>query len=215
MGVGAWPPVDWPTLETFGRRPREALMWTPRALDVARIASVCQAAGGPVADVGAGTGLLARLVEGAGVPVRALDPKPPVKRYHEVEVADAAALPRSGVALVSWMEAGKDYREAVARAAPVVVNAYDVEGGCGVMGAVDFAPFGFSRVLSWRTPSFEDVEFCLDRPGRGLHRKGHPGNRVDVLTRDDSLAERLAAAVEDARASAPLPWEAEMDALKL
>lgn len=190
-------------------------MWTPRALDVARIAAVCQAAGGPAVDVGAGTGLLARLVEEVGVPVRAFDPHPTAKRYHAVEPAEAGSLPSCGAALVSWMEAGKDYREAVARAAPVVVNAYDVEGGCGVMGAVDFAPFGFTRVLSWRTPSFEDVEFALDRPGRGLHRRGHPGNRIDVLTRDESLAPRLAEAVERARAASALPWEAEMDAHRL
>lgn len=229
----------WPSLETFGRQPRAALMWVPRALDVARVAAACRVAGSDagaprpqvvdvgvpgasedadarrpeVVDVGAGTGLLARLLREAGLDVRALDPAPPAVRFVPVERLEAAAMPEADVAIVSWMEAGRDYREAVARAAPVIVNAYDVEGGCGVMGAVDFAPLGFQRVVSWRTPSFEDVEFVLDRPGRGLKRRGHPGNRVDVLTRDASLSPALLAAVEAAKPAGSLPWEPEMDRL--
>lgn len=209
-------PVEWPAVATFGRRPRDALMWPPRALDVARIAAALRVAGPRVADVGAGTGLLARLLAGAGVAVDAFDPLPPAIRYHDVAERDASALAGPYDALVvSWMEAGKDYREACARLAPVIVNAYDVEGGCGVMGAVDFAPFGFVEAASWRTPSFEDVEFALDRPGRPVRRQGHPGNRVDVLTREARLVEPLRAAVASARPAGTLPWEPDLDRLGL
>lgn len=206
--------MDWPTLETFARRPRDALMWLPRSRDVARIAAALRVAGPRVADVGAGTGLLAALLEREGVAVQASDAAPPRLRYHSVEPRRADELPPCDAAVVSWMEAGQDYREAVARLAPVIVNAYDVEGGCGVMGAVDFAPFGFAEVASWRTASFEDAEFALDRKGR-LQRKGWPGNRVDVLTRDLSLAPRLAEVVVHATPGAPLPWEAAMDEVGL
>jgi SAM-dependent methyltransferase len=209
------PGVEWPTVETFAWRPRDALMWLPRALDVARIAAACRAAGPRVADVGANTGLLARLLADAGVAVDASDPVPGRVRYHEVAVADAAALAPCDAALVSWMEAGQDYRDAVARAAPVVVNAYDVEGGCGVMGAVDFAPHGYVEAATWRTASFEDAQFALEKRGRGLRRRGYPGNRIDVLTRDPVLVAPLAQAVASARAGAPLPWEVEMDEVGL
>ncbi len=206
--------VDWPALETFARRPRDALMWLPRAADVARIAAALRVAGPRVADVGAGTGLLAVLLEREGVAVEATDASPPAVRYHPVAARPADALPPCDAAIVSWMEAGKDYREAVARLAPVIVNVYDVEGGCGVMGAVDFAPFGFAEAASWRTPSFEDAEFALDRKGR-LQRKGYPGNRIDVLTRDPALVPRLRAAARDAQPKGPLPWERGMDEVSL
>lgn len=187
-------------------------MWAPRAADVARVAAALRVAGPRVVDVGAGTGLLAALLAEAGVRVEAVDPAPPPVRYHGVEALPAGALVGPyDAAVVSWMEAGEDYRDAVARLAPVVVNAYDVEGGCGVMGAVDFAPLGYARAAAWRTPSFEDVEFALDRPGRRLRRKGCPGNQVDVLTRDPRLLAPLSAAVDGARAGPPLPWERDMD----
>lgn len=212
MADPRFPGVEPIPLATFGRRPRDALMWAPRALDVARIAAALRVAGPRVADVGAGTGLLARLLGEAGVPVEASDPAPPARLYQPVAALDADALagPYDAV-VVSWMEAGRDYRRSVARLAPVVVNVYDVEGGCGVMGAVDFAPHGFVEAASWRTASFEDVEFALDRPGRRLRRKGYPGNRVDVLTREPALVAPLRAAVEAAKPGAPLPWEREMD----
>ncbi|MEA3198806.1 MAG: hypothetical protein QOE90_234 [Thermoplasmata archaeon] len=206
--------MDWPTLDTFARRPRDALMWLPRAADVARIAAALRVAGPRVADVGAGTGLLAALLAREGVRVEASDAAPPAKRYHEVATRSADHLPACDAAIVSWMEAGRDYREAVARVAPVVVNVYDVEGGCGVMGAVDFAPFGFREAATWRTASFEDAAFALDRKGR-LKRKGHPGNRVDVLSRDPALVAPLADAVAQARVGPPLPWEAAMDEVGL
>ncbi|MFA5861348.1 MAG: hypothetical protein WDA16_06590 [Candidatus Thermoplasmatota archaeon] len=206
-----------PTVETFARRPREALMWLPRASDVARIAAACRAAGGEgglVADVGAGTGLLAKLVEEHGVKVAAYDPAPPAVTFHPVERLDADALSDSyDAAIVSWMEAGKDYRSPIAELAPVIVNAYDVEGGCGVMGETDFAHHGFQLVETWRTPSFEDAVHALDH--RGLKRKGYPGNRIDVLTRKPHLLEPLRAAVSSARPGRALPWEIEMDALGL
>lgn len=187
-------------------------MWAPRALDVARIAAALRVAGPRVADVGAGTGLLARLLAEAGVPVEASDAAPPPVLHHPVARAEADALAGPFDAIVvSWMEAGKDYRESVARLAPVVINVYDVEGGCGVMGAVEFTPQGFIEAASWRTPSFEDVEFALDRPGRRLRRKGYPCNRIDVLTREPALVAPLRAAVEAAAAGAALPWEPEMD----
>jgi hypothetical protein len=204
-----------PTLADFAFRPRDALMWVPRALDVARMAAALRIAGPTVRDVGAGTGLLSALLEGAGVAVEASDAQPPPRRHHGVAARRADELLSCDAAIVSWMEAGQDYREAVARLAPVVVNAYDVEGGCGVLGAVDFAPFGFREAASWRAPSFEDAAFALERPGRGLRRKGYPGNRIDVLTRDPALLPRLAEAVASARAGPPLPWEAEMDRVGL
>ncbi|HEX2021447.1 MAG TPA: methyltransferase domain-containing protein [Candidatus Thermoplasmatota archaeon] len=204
--------MAWPTLRTFAFRPREALMWIPRASDVARIAAACRAAGPRVVDVGAGTGLLARLLADAGVRVEASDPAPASPSFAPVARGAADGLPSPvDAAIVSWMEAGKDYREAVARAARVVVNAYDVEGGCGVAGAVDFAPYGFVEAASWRAASFEDAAFALERPGRGLRRKGWPGSRVDVLTREPALRDALARAVAEARAGDPYPWEAEME----
>ncbi|HWH09065.1 MAG TPA: hypothetical protein VNX21_07680 [Candidatus Thermoplasmatota archaeon] len=203
-----------PTLEDFGRRPRQSLMWVPRALDVARVAAACRTAGAVVADVGAGTGLLAHLVEREGVAVAAYDPSPPETTFHPIERLDADKLSDSyDAAIVSWMEAGKDYRDQVAALAPVVVNAYDVEGGCGVLGQTDFTQHGFQVAATWTTASFEDVEHALTH--RGLRRRGHPGNRVDVLTRKVHLLEPLRAAVDSARPSGRLPWEDEMDRLGL
>lgn len=191
-------------------------MWLPRALDVARIAAACDVAGSRVADVGAGTGLLAALLEAEGIRVEAFEPEPPAKRYHALRPARADAIEGPfDVAIVSWMEAGRDYRADVARLAPVVVNLYDVEGGCGVMGAVDLATFGYREAVSWRTASFEDALFALERRGRGLRRAGYPGNRVDVLTRDPSLVDALRDAVDKSTAGPALPWEREMDALRL
>lgn len=207
--------VEPPTLETFGRRPRDALMWLPRAADVAAIAEVCRTVGPRVVDVGAGTGLLARLLLDEGIEVEAADPAPPPVQYVGVAQRDAEALRGPyDVALVSWMEAGRDYRQAVARLAPVVVNAYDKEGGCGVMGATGLAPYGFVAATWWETPSFEDVAFALDRPGRGLRRKGAPGNRVDVLTRYPALVPALREAVASAQAGAPYDWEREWERLE-
>lgn len=203
-----------PTLEDFGRRPREALMWVPRALDVARIAAACRVGGKVVADVGAGTGLLAHLLEQEGVAVAAYDPAPPARTFHPIEALDADKLTDSyDAAIVSWMEAGKDYRDQVAELAPILVNAYDVEGGCGVLGEVDFKQHGFQVAATWRTPSFEDVEHALDH--RGLPRKGAPGNRVDVLTRKVHLLDPLRAATDAAHAGRRLPWEDDMDRLGL
>lgn len=202
-----------PDVTTFARRPREALMWLPRARDIARIAAACKAAGGAgglVADVGAGTGLLAMLVEREGVKVAAYDPTPPKATFHPVELLDADKLSDSyEAAIVSWMEAGKDYRIPVAGLAPVIVNAYDVEGGCGVMGQTDFASHGFQLAETWRTPSFEDAVHALDH--RGLKRKGYPGNRIDVLTRKPHLLEPIRAAIASAHPGRALPWESEMD----
>lgn len=207
--------MDWPTLETFARRPRDALMWVPRAVDVARIAAALRVAGPRVADVGAGTGLLSALLEREGIAIEASDASPPRTRYHRVETQEASTLAGPYDALiVSWMEAGKDYREACAWLAPVLVNSYDVEGGCGVMGQVDFAPFGFVEAASWRTPSFEDAAYALDHRG-ALQRRGYPGNRVDILTREPARVPALRAAVEGARASAALAWEAEMDRMRI
>lgn len=237
-----------PTLEDFGRRPRESLMWVPRAIDVARIAAACRVGGkvvadpdappskservlsatsegtapapswptrGPlVADVGAGTGLLAHLLEQEGVAVAAYDPAPPERTFHPIEKLDADKLTDSyDAAIVSWMEAGKDYRDQVAELAPIVVNAYDVEGGCGVLGQTDFQQQGFQVAVTWTTPSFEDVEHALTH--RGLPRKGYPGNRVDVLTRKVHLLEPLRQAVDPARPGRRLPWEDDMDKLGL
>ena len=200
--------MDWPTLDTFAYRPRDALMWVPRALDVARIRAALDVAGPRRVDVGAGTGLLAALLD-AGVD--AVEPSAPRVRYH-------ALLSSSGrtaydAAILSWMEAGKDYRADVAKLAPVVVNAYDVEGGCGVLGKTDFVQQGFQVAATWTTPSFEDVEHALTH--RGLRRAAYPGNRVDVLTRKVHLLEPLRVAVDSARASKRLPWEDDMDRLGL
>lgn len=206
--------MDLPVVDDFGRRPRESLMWVPRAIDVARIAAACRFAGGLVADVGAGSGLLAHLLESQGVKVAAYDPTPPKRTFHPIETLDADKLTDSyDVAIVSWMEAGKDYRDQVAQLAPVLVNAFDVEGGCGVLGQTDFAQHGFQVAATWTTPSFEDVEHALDH--RGLPRKAGPGNRVDILTRKVHLLDGLRASVDSARAGAPLPWEDEMQRLGL
>ena len=205
-----------PTLETFARRPRESLMWVPRAADVAAIAEVCRTAGPRVVDVGAGTGLLARLLLDEGVEVEAVDPAPPPVQFVDVTRRSAAELRGPyDLALVSWMEAGVDYRAAVAGLAPVVVNVYDPAGACGVKGDVDLGPFGFVTAATWTTPSFEDAAYVLDRPGRGLQRPGAPGNRVDVLTRYKALAPALKEAVVGAQAGEAFQWEHEMARLGL
>ena len=206
--------VKLPAFDTFARRPREALMWIPRARDVARIAAACKASGTLVADVGAGTGLLAHLLEDAGVKVAAYDPAPPPAQFHPVEALSADHLTDSyDVAIVSWMEAGKDYRGPVAELAPVIVNCYDTGGGCGVMGETDFAHHGFHVAARWDTPSFEDALWALEH--RGERRKGAPGNRIDVVTRKPHLLEPLRAAIDGAAPGKALPWESEMDALGL
>lgn len=206
--------MDAPTLDTFARRPRDALMWIPRAADVAAIAEICRNVGPRVIDVGAGTGLLARLLQDEDVAVRAVDANPPPVQYVPVEKRAADEVSgKYDVAIVSWMEAGVDYRAAVARLAHVVINAYDPAGACGVKGDVDLAPFGFTTATWWTTPSFEDAAFVLDRPGRGLRRSGAPGNRIDVLTRYKAVAPVLKAAAADAVAGPPYQWEEEMERL--
>jgi hypothetical protein len=167
-----------------------------------------------VADVGAGTGLLARLVEQQGVSVAAYDPRPPAVSYHPVEPLDADALSDSyDAVIVSWMEAGKDYRAPIAELSPLIVNAYDVEGGCGVMGATDFKDFGYQVVETWRTASFEDALHALEH--RGLKRAAYPGNRIDVLTRKPHLVDPVRVAIDGAKPGRPYAWEPEMDALGL
>lgn len=207
--------VERPSFETFARRPREALMWVPRSRDVARIAAACRAAGPRVVDVGAGTGLLARLLADAGVDVEAYEPGDLSKRYHHAIKSEAEAIPPGAhLAIVSWMEAGRDYRAAVARLAPAIVNVYDVEGGCGVKGDVSFEAFGYETVDSWRTASFEDAAYALDTRG-ALKRKAWPGNRIAVLARGAPLAARLRAALSAPPTLPPYPWEAQMDRLGL
>ena len=202
--------MELPTLATFARHPRDALMWVPRAIDVARIRAALEVAGPRRIDYGAGTGLLAKLL---AADVVAFEPHPPRVRYTDLRPSAPGPGPFDA-AIVGWMEAGKDYRAEVARLAPVVVNAYDVEGGCGVKGDVGFERFGYAEAASWRTPSFEDAAYALDHRGL-LQRRGHPGNRIDVLSRDPALVEPLRVAVESAKAGEPLPWEREMDALGL
>lgn len=189
-------------------------MWVPRAADVAAIAEVCRTAGPRVIDVGAGTGLLARLLQDEDVKVEAVDPNPPPVQYVPVKPRGAEDVRGEyDVAIVSWMEAGLDYRAAVARLAPVVLNVYDPAGACGVKGQVDLASYGFTTATWWTTPSFEDAAYLMDRPGRGLKRPGSPGNRVDVLTRYKAIAPVLKDAVAGAVAGPPYNWELELERL--
>lgn len=206
--------VKLPPLDTFARRPRDALMWVPRASDIARIAAACRASGTLIADVGAGTGLLAHLLEREGIKVAAYDPAPPAVQYQAVETLDADHLSDSyDVAIVSWMEAGKDYRAPVAELAPVIVNAYDTGGGCGVMGETDFKQHGFQLVETWTTASFEDVAHAIAH--RAEKRKGWPGNRIDVITRKTHLLDPLRRAIDFAEPGKALPWEDDLNALGL
>ena len=70
------------------------------------------------------------------------------------------------------------------------------------------------EAASWRTASFEDAQYAIEHRGL-VQRRAHPGNRIDVVTRDPALVAPLRDAVEAARAGKALPWETEMDRLGL
>ncbi|HWG91106.1 MAG TPA: hypothetical protein VNZ52_09700 [Candidatus Thermoplasmatota archaeon] len=212
-----------------GRDVRAALMWVPTARDLNRILAVAHAVGNAprLVDVGAGSGLLSALLA-PHLQVTALDPGDAgipsrrVGRFFDLVRAPVESYSgQAEVALVSWMEAGRDYRAPVAALAPVLVQAYDPSGGCGVLGDVDYARFGFQVVARWETPSWENVAHAFRTRGRGpggapLPRKEGWGNVVEVATRDARLMEALQAALRSPPARvAALPWEAELAALHL
>jgi hypothetical protein len=57
------------------------------------------------------------------------------------------------VAFVGWMEPGEDFRNQVASFAKVIITTLDQ----GISLAAEFEGHGFSKVASWITPSWEDV----------------------------------------------------------
>lgn len=203
------PFADWRALrlrDFSGPVPRATLMWPPRAVDVARIAALVGS--GRAIDVGAGSGLLARLLTESGVNVRAIDPGDTyardLARFFPVEPTPVdAILEAYDLAIVSWMEAGRDYRSEVAKLAPVVFQARDAGGGCGVKGDVSYAPFDFVLVDERRGPSYEDVEHAL------TGRKTGSENVLEVWARPEAVG-RAKTALASAVAVAPFPWEAEL-----
>lgn len=220
------------TLRDFAERPRAALMWPPRARDVARIAAAARAvAGGAparVLDAGAGSGLIARLLADAGLDVVAVDaedadsPTRGVGRFFPVKRARVQDLPREefDLAIVSWMEAGRDYRAAVHERARVIVEAYDPMGGCGAGSVTGFLDLERIVATLWPTASHEDVAHALRTRGRGpaglpLTRAAAPGNLIMAWARDDTDANAVNLAVARAEAGAPLPWEPQLDELQL
>ncbi|MHB8606302.1 MAG: class I SAM-dependent methyltransferase [Thermoplasmatota archaeon] len=206
------------TLRDFAAdAPRRALMWPPRAADIARLTRWLPP-NATVIDVGAGSGLLARLVADArpDFALVAIDDgsrSPATGRFFPVEARGAESLAGPfDAALVSWMEAGRDLRPAVAALAPpVIVQASDVEGGCGVKGDVSFEPFGYHVVDRWTTPSFEDVDDAFRTRGRGelaRLRVAARRNVVEVNAREERAPGRAAHVID-------YVWEREMDALGL
>ncbi len=217
------------------RSPRSALCFLPRACDIAIILaagrgalarglSAGRAPDGPVRviDVGAGSGLLSRLLTDAGAVARAVDPGGPhardVGRFHDVDPVDAASAARGGpydVAVSAFMEAGAEYRSAVAGLAPVVVSIRDTEGMCGVRGDQSYSPFGLTRVHSHQVPTFEDVGALLRLGPRGVAVPLH--GRLEVWATEavaDAVAASLAAPPP---ASGPgiaaYPWEMDVHTL--
>jgi len=204
---------------------RAALLWPPTRLDVARLVAGLRAASGRarprVLEAGAGSGLLARLLAEA-CDVDAVDPGDAgfasrrVGRFFPVRSArvEDVAAPYDAV-VVSWMEAGVDCRAGVKRLAPVIAQAFDLGGGCGVKGATSYARFGFVDAAAWTGPSFETVDRALRERGRGLPPPP-PMNAIEIVVRDIALAPRVAEAVRAAKPrGAPYAWEPALEALRL
>lgn len=140
-----------------------------RRVDVLRIVEVARALSPDprVIDVGCGNGdLLKRVREyipGAiGVDV---EEKWTVKPYIRcMDVNDVKE--EFDMAILSWMELGEDYREAVSRIADVIISVWERGGACGnteirESWTQDFEEFGFIPVATWRTPAWADINMRL------------------------------------------------------
>ncbi|MBM4292227.1 MAG: hypothetical protein FJ138_12980 [Deltaproteobacteria bacterium] len=132
-----------------GARPRA--YWAPSAALTAEVWALLRAEGcGAMWDVGAGSGLLGRLLCPPEVTLVSVEPLPgyapraPLGARHIWSTATAAEalaahaaglLPRPDALLLSWSPPGVSFRELVEALRPrVVVRAYDAAGFCGVRG---------------------------------------------------------------------------------
>ena len=70
--------------------------------------------------------------------------------YNEIEK-------KYDVIFVGWMEPGVDYRDKIAKKTEVIITTFDKGGQCGINGGCEFEGFGYERVASWITPSWEDI----------------------------------------------------------
>jgi SAM-dependent methyltransferase len=61
------------------------------------------------------------------------------------------------IAFIGWMEPGVDFRKNVAKIARCIITTFDEGGQCGINGACEYEEYGYSKVASWRTPSWIDV----------------------------------------------------------
>ena len=66
--------------------------------------------------------------------------------YNEIEK-------KYDVIFVGWMEPGVDYRDKIAEKTEVIITTLDQ----GLSLAAEFEGFGYERVASWVTPSWEDI----------------------------------------------------------
>ncbi len=66
--------------------------------------------------------------------------------YNEIEK-------KYDVIFVGWMEPGVDYRDKIAKKTEVIITTLDQ----GLSLAAEFEGFGYERVASWITPSWEDI----------------------------------------------------------
>ena len=66
--------------------------------------------------------------------------------YNEIEK-------KYDVIFVGWMEPGVDYRDKIAEKTDVIITTLDQ----GLSLAAEFEGFGYEKVASWITPSWEDI----------------------------------------------------------
>jgi hypothetical protein len=133
-----------------------------RKVDVLRVASIAHAISTSPSylDVGCGYGdflkhVMEFLPDAGGIEKDdAIFYSLGIEKPDYIRIADANWIDRRyDLIFVGWMEPGQDFRGPVARNTDVIVTTLDQ----GISLAAEFDGHGFSKVASWRTPSWEDV----------------------------------------------------------